>query len=49
MASKMTVLQPKPTNKATELPLVNNLSNITVTRLCPDPMWYQKKKAREQQ
>lgn len=24
-----------------------NLSNITVTRLCPDPMWYQKKKARE--
>lgn len=47
MASKMTVLQPKPTNKATELPLVNNLSNITVTRLCPS-MWYQKKKAREQ-
>lgn len=49
MASKMTILQPKPTNKATELPLVNNLSNITVTRLCQDPMWYQKKKAREQQ
>lgn len=49
MANKMTVLQPKPTNKATELPLVNNLSNITVTRLCPDLMWYQKKKARGQQ
>lgn len=37
MASKMTILQPKPTNKATELPLVNNLSKFYSHKIVSRP------------